>query len=122
MKSLMFIASGAVFAAALAASGPVAAGPVVPVPGDATTMQTTVVLGDLDLNRVSGAETAAMRIRRAAKKVCDGNESGLYPLGLKAATRTCAAASLRDALSRLDHPMVTRAAYGEKAPAIYAAR
>ena len=123
MKSLMFIAGAAVFAASLATAAPAAAGPkVVPSPDDPTTMQTTVPLGDLDLSRRAGAETAVKRIRRAAKAVCGEDLMFSYPMALRTRWRSCTRASLQAAVDRVDHPLVTRAAYGVKAPTAYAAR
>lgn len=123
MKSLMFIASAAAFAAILTTAAPASADPIVtPSPVDPEWVQTTVVLGDLDMNRAADAETAARRIRRAVKAVCGGDDAGLFPLTTRMSWRACSEASMRDALSRLNNPMVTRAAYGEKAPAAYAAR
>lgn len=119
----MFIAGGAVFAATLAAGAPASAGPkVIRSPDDPARVQTTVVLGDLDLARPAGAEAAARRIRRAAKAVCGADTTLSYPLILQTQRLACAKASMQDAVSRLGHPLVTRAAYGEEAPAVYAAR
>jgi UrcA family protein len=123
MKSLMFIAGGAVFAASLATAAPASAGPkVIPSPENPALVQTTVALGDLDLGRPAGAQVAVKRIRRAAKAVCGSDTVFSYPLALQTGWRACSKSSMANAVDRLDHPMVTRAAYGEKAPTAYAAR
>ena len=124
MKSLICFAGAAAIAATLVASGPAAAGPIViPMPGNPKMVQTTVKLGDLDLGRPAGAQTAVGRIRRAAQAVCGEDLRQSYPLALSRGWKKCAKNSMQDAVARVDHPLVTRAAYGEKAaPAEYAAR
>lgn len=123
MKSLICFAGAAVMTAALAASGPALAGPiVVPSPENPEVLQTTVKLGDLDLTRPPGAEVAAKRIRRAAKAVCGEDVRQTYPLAMQNSWRRCARTAMEDAVTRVDHPLVTRAAFGMKAPTELAAR
>lgn len=124
MKSFICFAGAAVMTAALAVTGPALAAPVIaPSPENPEVMQTTVKLGDLNLARPAGAEVAVQRIRRAARAVCGEDMANfVYPLALTTSRRACARKSTNDAVDRLDHPMVTRAAYGEKAPTVYAIR
>jgi UrcA family protein len=124
MKSFICFAGAAVMTATLAVSGPAAAGPnVFPSPENPEVMQTVVKLGDLDLARPAGAEAAVKRIRRGARAVCgDDMANFVYPVALTNGRRACARKSTNEAIDRLDHPMVTRAAYGEKAPTVYAVR
>jgi UrcA family protein len=124
MKSFICFAGAAVMTATLAVSGPALAGPIIiPSPENPEVLQTTVKLGDLNLSREAGADVAVQRIRRAARAVCgDDMANFVYPLALTNGRRACAKKSTYEAVDRLDHPMVTRAAYGAKAPAEFAAR
>ena len=123
MKPLFCFAGAAVMAATLAASAPALAGPmVITSPTDPDRLQTTIKLGDLDLGRPAGAQAAVNRIRRAARAVCGEHLRSSYPLSLSGRWRACTKVSMRDAVTRLDRPLVTRAAFGEDGPTVYAVR
>jgi UrcA family protein len=102
MKAL--ILCGALTALAVPAFA--APGDVRPVAGLSRAFETTVRLGDLDLNRLSGAEAALDRIRLAGRKVCGARPS---PMDLVAthSHRVCAARAVDSAVAALDAPLVT---------------
>jgi UrcA family protein len=104
MKALILCGALTVLAAP-AFAGP-AIGGVRPVAGLHGVFETTVPLGDLDLNRMSGAKAAFDRIRFAARKVCGVRPS---PSDLVATHdhRACVGLAVGNAVAALDAPLVT---------------
>lgn len=79
----------------------------------------TISYADLDLNTEAGARTVLKRIGRAARQVCFSGVSGVtHDLhALK-----CRRNAVRDAVARLDRPMVTIAYSGAERPVRLARR
>jgi len=103
MKAL--ILCGALFAFAAPAAAAPAIGDVRPVAGLHGVFETTVPLGDLDLDRASGAEIAFERIEFAARRVCGVRPS---PMDTVAAHnhRACVSLAVDNAVAALDAPLV----------------
>jgi len=81
-------------------------GKVRPVAGLHRVFETTVPLGDLKLDRASGAQAALDRIRFAARKVCGPQPSPMQVVA-RQNDRACVALAIDNAVAALDAPQVT---------------
>lgn len=104
MKAL--ILCGALTALAVPAFANPVIGEVRPVAGLHDVFETTALLGDLDLNRASGAKAALDRIRFAARKVC-GERPSPSDLVATHSHRACVRLAVDNAVAALDAPLVT---------------
>lgn len=69
--------------------------------------------GDLNLDNPQGARVLVNRIVTASGNVCD-DRSGPRPLAETGDVRECAITAQENAVSDVDHPMVTAEYYGER--------
>lgn len=88
---------------------------------DQGTVSATVKYGDLNLCTEDGAKAMLQRIGQAARQVCEPDADIADLPGLGEWFRYCVSTRVRDAVSRLDAPMVT-AAYSGKSQVLLAER
>jgi UrcA family protein len=72
-----------------------------------------VTYGDLNLNNPYGAHVMVRRIENASREVC-GDRSGPRPLNENGSVHACRVDATENAVSDLDHPMVTAEYYGDR--------
>lgn len=83
----------------------------VPLAHAQETNERVVRYADLDLNRAAGADVLISRISRAARSVC-GDHTGRQPLQEMLPINDCRAIAMEDAISDVNHPVVTARYYG----------
>lgn len=103
-----YLAFAALFVTATAL--PVAAQEVAP-------RQRVVEYGDLNLNSPHGAHTMVRRIENASRQVC-GDRPGTRSLTESGSVNACRVDSTENAVSDLDHPMVTAQYYGDRSGSV----
>jgi UrcA family protein len=103
MKALILCAALTALAAPAFAASPI--GNLRPVAGLHNVFETTVPLGDLDLNRVSGAKVAFDRIKFAANRVC-GPRPNPVDVVARSKHRACVGLAVDNAVVALDAPLV----------------
>lgn len=84
---------------------------------DGETRSLRVEYGDLDIDVDPGAEILLNRIERAARRVC-GADQGRRPLSEQAATRSCVARAVDQAVSAVDAPRLTALHFGDSAQVV----
>jgi UrcA family protein len=104
MKALIICGALTALAAPAFAASPV--GNVRPVAGLHRVFETTVPLGDLDLNRDAGAKAAIARIKFAAGRVCGAPPSPMDTVA-RSKHRACVGLAIDNAVAALDAPLVT---------------
>lgn len=74
--------------------------------GDRVVLQITVSFSDLDLSRVSGADTVIKRLRKAARQVCGDvpNPADMEPYRRH---RACVRQTMDAAVKQVNAPLVT---------------
>jgi UrcA family protein len=80
-----------------------------------------VSFADLNLDNEAGAQAMLRRIDRAAHMVCD-DRAGARLLSDRRIARQCVAETKRNAVSELNHPMVSALFYGREPNIIVASR
>ncbi len=77
----------------------------VTISDSSTTRAKTVYYGDLDLSKVSDAQTMLRRIKSAAHEVCD--EGYRTPLSMSGFSDACIAQAVTQTVASLDSPVLT---------------
>ena len=115
MKTIFTVA--AAFALSFAAIAPASA---MEAKTTITTMQ-SVSYADLDLNDRADARIMLRRINHAARDLC-GDRLGNVSISERYAVRACMRETTRNAVTELDHPMLTAVHEGRSTPAMMMAQ